>query len=401
MVFAGLPETYESEGFDRPHMGMPLQHNALIEAVCAANPNTVVVLANGAPVEMPWAAAPRAILEVYLAGQAGGGAVADLLFGVANPCGKLAETFPVRQTDVPSDRWFPGEQRQIQYREGLFVGYRYFDTAAKDVMFPFGHGLSYTRFAYGNLRVQHLDGSIRVQLDVTNCGEREGAEVVQLYVRDLQSSAYRPMQELRAFRKVRLAAGETQAVELTLGRRDFAIYDIGAQAWLVESGEFELGIGASSRDIRLTHRMTVDSSDELSPAACVAGPACGAEVFDTPDALFAGMLGREIPARESERPFHLNSSLQEIARNSWLGRRFKARVVARFKRSMGVGERAAQDPTLSMMFEEMANHMPMRSFALFSRGKMDFRRASILVALFNHRYGEALRLLLGGEVRWP
>ena len=146
LVFAGLPGIYESEGFDRSHMGLPEQHDQLIAAVCAANPNTLVVLANGAPVAMPWVDGPKAILEGYLAGQGGGAAIADVLFGRVNPSGKLAETFPLRQVDVPADRWFPGTGRQVQYREALQVGYRHFDSVAAAVLFPFGHGLSYTRF---------------------------------------------------------------------------------------------------------------------------------------------------------------------------------------------------------------------------------------------------------------
>ncbi len=153
VVFAGLPGVYESEGFDRAHMGLPAQHNRLIEAVCRANPDTTVVLANGAPVEMPWVHAPKAILACHLAGQAGGGAVADLLFGRCNPSGKLAETYPVQQADLACDRWFPGEGRQVQYREGLYVGYRFFDSAEVAPLFPFGHGLSYTDFDYRNLQL--------------------------------------------------------------------------------------------------------------------------------------------------------------------------------------------------------------------------------------------------------
>ena len=201
VVFAGLPTVYESEGFDRAHMRLPEQHDRLIEAVCAANPNTVVVLANGAPVEMPWVDLPKAILEAYLGGQAGGPAVADILFGCRTPCGKLAETFPLRQADIPSDQWFPGANRQVQYREGLYVGYRYFDSFQRPVLFPFGHGLSYTRFDYEDLRVTSQEGQpCRVALTLTNAGEVGGAEIVQVYVHRVDGShPYRPEQELRGF----------------------------------------------------------------------------------------------------------------------------------------------------------------------------------------------------------
>lgn len=400
VVFAGLPETYESEGFDRQHMRLPAQHDALIEAVCAANPNTIVVLCNGAPVEMPWVEQPRAILECYLGGQAGGSAVVDLLFGKINPCGKLAETFPLHQTDVPSDRWFPGAHRQVQYREGLYVGYRFFDSADKPVLFPFGHGLSYTTFEFSNLQVeQQPAGDWQVRVDVTNTGDCSGAEVVQVYVHDPVSSAYRPVQELKAFAKVKLAAGERSTLSMELGRESFALFDPAAQAWLVEGGEFEIRVGASSRDIRLSAQITVDSDDQLSAAAQVAGPECSAEGCVVSDSVFGGMLGKPVPPAESPRPFHMNTSLKELGEHSWLGGRFKRKVVAQFSQSLGAPA-SGKDPTLARMFEEMANHMPLRSFALFSGGKMDFRRVQLVLALCNHRYLEALRLLFGGEEKW-
>ncbi|MFP6836887.1 MAG: glycoside hydrolase family 3 C-terminal domain-containing protein, partial [Pseudomonadales bacterium] len=225
VVFAGLPGIYESEGFDRQHMRLPEQHDRLIQAVCDANPNTVVVLSNGAPVEMSWVDAPKAIVEGYLAGQAGGAAVVDVLSGLVNPSGKLAETFPLKQADVPADRWFPESGRQVQYREGLYVGYRYFDTADVPVLFPFGHGLSYTRFKYADLELSQpgVDQGqpVRVSLSVTNTGAVAGSEVVQLYVNDIESNVYRPEQELRAFAKVALESGETRSVTFELGDRAF------------------------------------------------------------------------------------------------------------------------------------------------------------------------------------
>ena len=400
LVFAGLPETYESEGFDRRHMRMPAQHDRLIEAICDANANTIVILSNGAPVEMPWVERPRAILEAYLAGQAGGSAIVDLLLGRANPSGRLAETFPRKQTDVPSDPWFPGSDRQIPYREGCYVGYRFFDSAEVDVLFPFGHGLSYTRFEHTDLDVAVEGQNVTVSLTVTNSGSQAGADVVQVYVHDVESSAYRPAQELKGFAKVRLDAGESRRIGIDLGREAFALYDVEAQAWLVEGGAFEIRVGSSSRDIRQRQRVTIASQDRLSARARLPGPGLADGLIVTGDEVCAGMLGRPVPAAEPVRPFHINSALVEVGEHSWLGRRFKARVIAGFKKNMGVNDGDVADPTLALMFEEMANHMPMRSFALFSRGKMNFRQVFALVALFNHRYFEALRLILGGEIRW-
>ena len=396
VVFAGLPGTYESEGFDRSHMDLPEQHVRLIAAVCEANPNTVVALSNGAPVAMPWVDGPKAILEGYLAGQGGGAAIADILFGRVNPSGKLAETFPVRQADVPADRWFPGTDRQVSYREGLYVGYRHFDSADAPVLFPFGHGLSYTRFEHGDLELSadafQQGGELAVSLTVTNSGSLPGSEVVQLYVHDAQSSVYRPEQELRAFVKVALAPGETRQVALTLDDSAFAIYDTTAQKWIVEAGEFELRIGASSRDIRLKTALAVESSQGLSAQASERGarPVLCDGGLSVPDATFAAMLGKPVPPPESVRPYHLNSSLGEI-RETALGRFVRAKVVGEFQKRMGA---AAVDEATARMFEAMVNHMPLRSLALFSQGRLSFNRLGALVALLNHRYFTALRLAI-------
>ena len=390
MVFAGLPGIYESEGFDRSHMALPEQHDRLIAAVCEANPNTLVVLANGGPVAMPWVDGPKAIVEGYLAGQGGGAAIADVLFGRVNPSGKLAETFPLRQADVPADRWFPGTGRQVQYREGLHVGYRHFDSAAAAVLFPFGHGLSYTRFEYGDLGLSadafEQGGELTASLNVTNSGEVAGAEVVQLYLHAVQSDVQRPEQELRAFAKVALAPGEIRRVALALDDAAFAIYDVGAGKWTVEAGEFELRVGASSRDIRLRTRLKVRSSQCLSAAQ----PPLGDGGADGSDEAFAALLGKPVPPPEPARPYHLNSSLGEIGETA-LGRLVRSKVASGFQKRMGV---TATDEPTAKMFEAMAGNMPLRSLALFSGGRLSFNGLAALVALLNHRVFRALRLLL-------
>ena len=393
IVFAGLPGIYESEGFDREHMRLPEQHDRLIEAVCAANPNTVVVLSNGAPVEMPWVAAPAAIVEGYLGGQAGGGAVTDVLFGIANPGGKLAETFPVRQSDVAADRWFPGDGRQVAYREGLYVGYRYFDSAGAPVLFPFGHGLSYTTFQYTDLAFSspafEQGGRLDVTFDLANTGDRDGAEIVQLYVHHLESSVYRPEQELRGFAKVRLAAGETRSVTVTLDDSAFAFYDTGGGRWVVEAGEVEVRIGASSRDIRLVRRLEVQSRQTPATEGPRGAPRLDAGALDVPDATFAAMLGRPVPRPEPSRPYHVNSTVTEIA-ETWLGRLVRRQVARQFQRMLGV---TALDETNARMFEEMAHNLPLRSLVLFSRGRLGFRAVDALLAALNGRFGRLVRIL--------
>ena len=248
VVYVGLPPIYESEGFDRSHLELPEQHHRLVEAVCEANPNTVVVLSNGSPVAMRWVNKPKAILEGYLGGQAGGSAWVDVLFGLREPGGRLAETFPINVTDVPSDRYFPGDLRQVQYREGLYVGYRYFDSAHRAVLFPFGHGLSYTQFEFGELEVNQIaDQTFDVSTVVRNTGNRAGSEVIQLYVHDVSASVYRPEQELRAFTKVHLDPGTSERITLELNADAFNFYDPDQMKWVVEPGEFEIRVGRSSR----------------------------------------------------------------------------------------------------------------------------------------------------------
>jgi len=270
VLFVGLPDRYESEGYDRTHMAIPDNQREIIEAVAAVQDQVVVVLCNGSPVEMPWIDLTSAVLEAYLGGQAVGGAVAELLFGEVNPSGKLAETFPVRLVDNPSYLSFPGEGDVAEYQEGVFVGYRYYDTKGIEPLFPFGHGLSYTTFTYSNLQIDQQSvkdsDTVRVSVDVTNTGDRTGKEVVQLYVRDQESSVRRPDKELKAFDKVELAPGQSQTVTFILDRRAFAYYHVELEEWVVESGQFDILVGASSRDIVLTGSITVESTSRMPRA---------------------------------------------------------------------------------------------------------------------------------------
>ncbi|MCM1121963.1 MAG: glycoside hydrolase family 3 C-terminal domain-containing protein [Eubacterium sp.] len=267
VIFAGLPDKFESEGFDRRHMAMPDCQNELIGKIAEVQPNTVVVLHNGSPVEMPWVNKVKGIVEAYLGGQAVGGAVCDILFGKVNPSAKLPETFPLRLEDNPSYLSYIGEGDVVEYREGIFVGYRYYDKKKIDVLFPFGYGLSYTTFEYSNLTVdkeQMRDtDTMHVSVDVTNTGSMAGKEVVQLYVADKESTVIRPVKELRDFAKVELKPGETKTVTFTLDQRAFAYYSVKIHDWHVESGEFEIMIGKSSRDIVLTKTVTVESTVKL------------------------------------------------------------------------------------------------------------------------------------------
>lgn len=255
VVCAGLTDIYESEGFDRAHLKLPESHDALIEAVAAARPETVVVLSNGAPVEMPWIARVPAVLEAYLAGQAGGLAVADILTGKTNPSGKLAESFPLRLEDTPCFLNFPGSRERVEYREGVFVGYRHYDSVRQEVLFPFGHGLSYATFEYSDLLVSGSPdegGSVTASVTVKNVGSVAGKETVQFYVSPSSREVPRPEQELKGFAKVSLEPGESTRVTVTLDSRAFSWYDADHGSWRITPGAYEIRAAASSRDVRLT-----------------------------------------------------------------------------------------------------------------------------------------------------
>ena len=267
VIFAGLPDSYESEGGDRDTLAMPGNQNTLIEAVAAANPNTVVVLHGGSAMDTPWLDRVKAVLYVALGGESIGTAAVKLLYGEVNPSGKLSETWPMKLEDNPSHLNFPGEEGRPIYAEGIYIGYRYYDKKKMDVRFPFGYGLSYTQFAYSDLKLDRQEmtdaETLHVTCKVKNVGSVAGAEVVQLYIRDEESYVRRPIRELKGFEKVFLAPGEERELSFALDKRSFAYYEVKIHDWFVESGRFFVEIGSSSRDIRLSEAVTVTGTAEL------------------------------------------------------------------------------------------------------------------------------------------
>lgn len=275
VIFAGLPDSFESEGFDRTHLNMPANQNELIARISEVQPNAVVVLHSGSPIAMPWLDKVAGVLQMYLAGQASGGAAVNLLFGDATPCGKLAETFPLHLEDNPSYLNFPGNREKVCYQEGVFIGYRYYDKKKMDVLFPFGYGLSYTDFTYSNMKVT-VNGKnaadvdviketdeIVVSADITNTGNCDGAEIVQLYIKNPVVYEIRPEKELRDFAKVFLKAGETKTVTFTLNARAFSYYETRIHDWYAESGDYEILLASSSRDIRLQDTVSITGSKKI------------------------------------------------------------------------------------------------------------------------------------------
>lgn len=310
VVFIGLPECYESEGYDRKHMKLPAVQNLLIEEICKVQKNVIVVLHNGSPVEMPWADKVQGILECYLAGEAVGEAQYRILFGKVNPSGKLAETFPLRLEDNPTYFYYGKEDDCVDYREGVLVGYRYYDAKKSSVLFPFGHGLSYTEFSYTDLKVSSVNikdtENIEVSVCVTNTGTMAGKEVVQLYVAPQDAGFVRPVKELRAFEKIDLQPGERRIITFQLGKRSFAYWNTVLHDWHVTSGDYEIQIGSSSRKISLKKTIHVESTVTV-PYIFTKNSTFG-DIFSRPEkvaaigALFArlGDLGTQQEAAEAQ-----------------------------------------------------------------------------------------------------
>lgn len=356
LLCLGLDEIKESEGLDRADMKLADNQIELLQAVREANPNTVVIVNAGASLETPWLAHCKALVYGALGGQAGAGAMVDVLTGKINPGGKLAETWANAYADTPARDHFAGPGRTVQYREGLFVGYRYYQTAGVPVAFPFGHGLSYTQFAYSDL---HADAH-SAALTVTNTGDRAGAEIVQLYVAKPNAEIFRPAQELKAFAKVQLAAGESKTVTLTLDDKAFRYWNTRTDSWEVEGGTYELRVGASSTDIRLTAAVEVIGTDALNPYAGKALPHYqSGKVQTVPDAEWETLLGRPIP--DDRVKIDRNMTLGELNHGrSPLGWLVWAVLTALLNASYKKGK-----PDLNVLFQY---NMPLRALAKMTNG---------------------------------
>ena len=356
LLCLGLDEIKESEGLDRADMKLADNQIELLQAVREANPNTVVIVNAGASLETPWLAHCKALVYGALGGQAGAGAMVDVLTGKINPGGKLAETWANAYDDTPARDRFAGPGRTVQYREGLYVGYRYYQTAGVPVAFPFGHGLSYTQFAYSDLRADAHSAT----LTVTNTGDRAGAEIVQLYVAKPNAEVFRPAQELKAFAKVQLAAGESKTVTLTLDDKAFRYWNTRTESWEVEGGTYELRVGASSADIRLTAAVEVIGTDALNPYAGKALPHYqSGQVQTMPDAEWETLLGRPIP--DDRVKIDRNMTLGELNHGrSPLGWLVWAVLTALLNASYKKGK-----PDLNVLFQY---NMPLRALAKMTNG---------------------------------
>lgn len=399
IVFAGLTNEYESEGFDRDDLSLPKQQNELIHRVASAQPNTVVVLAGGAPVEMPWLGQVRAVLNMLLAGQAGGLAAADLLTGRVNPGGKLAATYPIQYADVPSAGFYEEGGRQAQYRESIYVGYRYYDKAAKEVLFPFGHGLSYTTFDYSGLKLSRTEMGASDQLGVTatirNTGERDGAEVIQLYVGDLAPGIFRPQKELRDFTRVFLRAGEEKQVEFTLNSRSFSCYDPARKDWVVPESSYQISIGASSRDIRLQEPLIVHGTSGHPGGVSISAwyKNISGEVSKGD---FETLLGHPIePVKPPQKgQYSLSSTFQDM-RGSFVIRMMMRYYMRIIKKEFGSTD--VNDPHFRMVVDGF-NNTPLNNLIVMSKGAFPAPIAYGLVDLANGKIARGLTRIIRNKL---
>ncbi len=388
LVFAGLTEEFEGEGYDRENINMPQSHNALIERMAAANPNTAVVLAGGSVVLMPWLPKVKALLNSGLGGQATGAAVARILTGAVNPSGKTAETYPLAFEDNPTFGNYPGGPVTSEHRESVFIGYRYYDSAKKDVLFPFGYGLSYTTFEYSDLklsadRIKDTD-ILQVTFKVQNTGNVDGAEIAQLYVADEESTIYRPKKELRGFQKVFLKAGEEKEITIALDKRAFAFFNVLTNDWFVESGDFIIGIGASSADIRLGAKVYVEGTAEGEiPDYRVTAPNYYnnvAAINRTDFAAVYATVNGELPNPDidTDKPIDKYCCLNDARHTKWGGR-----ICRLIEKIMGgMGSDANGD---GKMLAAMATQIPIRNFVAMSMGAFSEKQAEGLMWILDDK----------------
>ena len=384
LVFIGLTEEFEAEGYDRDNIDMPAAHNALVSEVVKANPNTVVVLAGGSVVNMPWIEDVKALLNMGLSGQAGGSAAANILMGKVNPSGKTAETYPLSFDENPVYGNYPGSPVISEHKESIYIGYRYYDTAKKDVLFPFGFGLSYTTFEYSDIKLSESEikdnETVTVSFKIKNTGDMDGAEIAQVYVADKESTIFRPEKELRAFTKVFIKAGEEKEVSVTLGKRAFAYYNTNIGDWHVETGEFAVLVGSSSRDIRLEAAVNVISTVEAEiPDYKKSAPAYyTADIAGMNGGQWAAVYGQQLPSaeRDTSAKITIYNCLDDASHTKWGGRigRLIQSVITKFA-SAETGDGA--------MLQAMAVQIPMRNFISMSMGVFSPKMAEGLLQILN------------------
>ncbi|MEY8420617.1 glycoside hydrolase family 3 C-terminal domain-containing protein [Oscillospiraceae bacterium 44-5] len=389
LLYIGLDEISESEGLDRTHMKLPQSQIDLLEAVAAVNPNVVAVMSAGSSVEMPWLPKCKALLHGYLCGQAGASSVLKALVGEINPSGKLAESYPVKYEDVSSAPYFPAKQRTAEYREGLYVGYRYFETVNVPVLFPFGFGLSYTTFEYSDLKVSDKEATFTIK----NTGKIDGAEVAQLYVSKLSSEVFRPAKELKGFRKVFLKAGESKTVAIPLDDKAFRYFNVKTNQFEVEGGEYQILIGASVADIKLSGSVSVAGTNAPNPydKKILADYYTGS-IKAIPDVEFENLLGHPIPDGSWSGTLDMNDAIcQMYYARSFLARQAYKFMTGKLNKSLAKGE-----PDLNITF---IYNMPFRGIAKMAGGMCTMEMAEGILTIVNGHFFKGLGRVIGGFFR--
>ena len=393
LLYLGLTEGFETEGLDRTHMRIPQNQIALLSKIAEVNPNVVVVLSAGSAVEMPWEGQCRAIVYGCLGGQAGADAMLRVLRGDINPSGKLAETVPIAYADLPVSHYYPGEQRTSEYREALYVGYRYFVTTDRPVLFPFGYGLSYTTFRYENLEA---DDS-HVAFDLTNTGDREGTEIAQIYIGLPGAKVFRPARELKGFARITLAPGEKKRVVIALDDKAFRYFNVKTNRFEVEGGTYQVMIGASSADIRLTAQVSLAGTGAPNPYEGEAFTCYrAAELDQVTDSAFSALLGHAIPAHNwnEQAPLGMNDALMQL----YYARNPLARLVGKKLCSMKDQSIAAGKPDLNLLF---IYNMPFRGIAKMMNGMVSMEMAENILKMANGHFFRGLFGVIRGYLRRP
>ncbi|PKM69818.1 MAG: glycosyl hydrolase [Firmicutes bacterium HGW-Firmicutes-19] len=372
LIMAGLPETYESEGFDRQHMDMPRSHNELIKRIVEVNKNTVVILSAGSPVTMPWLGSVCAVLHTYLGGQAGSEAIVDVLFGHVNPSGKLAESYPKDIKDTPCYSTFAQPGRNACYKESIYVGYRYYDTFNVDVLFPFGFGLSYTTFSYSDIKVEGEFPEVTVSFVIKNTGKVSGSEVAQLYIHHKDPTIFKAKRELKGFEKVHLEPHESKTVTLSLSQRSFSYFNTDVNTWVIENGEYEIQVGSSLNDIHLKESVIFDKNIVDIPVNCqsqfISDYYKRLHPISISDGNFTQLTGIPIPFafKRKEEPFTINSTITELS-EVWVGRLLASVALKQSKKTM---PSAVNDEKIMKMVTAGVMESPLRSLVSMSNGAL-------------------------------
>ncbi len=390
LLFLGLDEFSEVEGMDRDNMSLPSNQQELLDALYEVNCNVVAVISSGSAIEMPWVHKTRALLHTYLSGQAGAGALLNVVSGVVNPSGKLAETYPLNYSDLPSSPFFPGREVSVEYREGLYVGYRYFDSVNKEVLFPYGFGLSYTEFDYAGLTIQ----KDCVRFFLKNSGRRAGAEIVQLYVSLQSEHIFRPEKELKGFRKVFLQPEETTEITIPFDDKTFRFYNTASERWEVENGEYTLSIGASSRDIRLsaTHFIQDRGRSSMPYEKTELSSYFSGEIRSISRKEFESLLGREVPDPfwDRSKEMGINDTIAQCRYSKGLFSRLLYHLIVFIHSVL----RRAGRRDLANLIMMSVYHMPFRGISRLTGGLLSMSAIDGLLLMANGHFFRGLGKLI-------